>query len=107
MRQRLGVGQAKLGVPGLRAADRRIHGIDILYAFGGKPILEGCDALFGVNADAVFPGGASSKDAGVLDTGVRGHGELFDEHVVIDAGAQVDEGFGGDVGGPLEVVHGL
>src|SRR5271166_527779 len=49
--------------------------VDVLDAFGFEPLAEGGCALFGVDRDAVLPGGAAAQDAVELYAGFSGEFE--------------------------------
>ena len=63
LRQGGGGGGAIEGEPGFGGGEARVDVVDVLDAFGGEPIFECFDALLGVDGHAVFPSGATAKDA--------------------------------------------
>ena len=64
---------------GLAAFEGFVDVLDVFNAGGVKPVLEGLGALFGVDRDSVFPGGAAAEDAIELGAGFAGEGEGLDE----------------------------
>ena len=76
--------------------------VDVLHAFGLEPLAEGGCALLGVDRNAVLPGGAAAQDAVELHSGFSGQFERLAELRVADAGRQINERLGGDVGGFVE-----
>jgi hypothetical protein len=64
-------------------------------------------ALFGVDGDAVFPGGAAAENAVVGGAGFIGELEGLDEDRVRDAGGEIDEGLVRGRSGEAEVIERL
>ena len=98
---------AEFEVPGAGGFEGFVDVLDIFDAGGVEPLFEGVGALHGVDADAVFPGGAAAEDAVELGTGFGGELEGFDEDGVGDAGGEIDERLVGHGFGVAEVLEGL
>jgi hypothetical protein len=73
-------------IPGGCAFEGVVYVVDVLDAFGAEPIAEGFDAFFGVDGDAVFPGGAAAEDSVELDARLGGEFEGLVELGVADSG---------------------
>src|SRR4051812_35558884 len=84
--------------------------VDVLYvsdAGVSKPILESLNALFGVNRNAFFPGGAAAQHAGEIGVGFGSELERFVESVIAHASGKVDERLLGEGCGAQEVLFGF
>ena len=92
-------------LPRFRGCDRLVDSLDVFDAFGGEEILQRLQAFCGVNGHAVFPCGASAKDAGIVRAAFRGHAQRFNKLRVADARAQIDERLFGDRSRAAKVIQ--
>ena len=78
-------------VPGLGFFKAVVDVVDVLHALVLEPRLKGGRALFAVNRDALFPGGAPAQNAREVYPGFPRPAQRFGELLVANPRAQIDE----------------
>ena len=74
--------------------ERGVDVLNVAHAFILQPIFKGLGTLFGIDGDAVLPGGAAAQNAVEFSAGFARQFQGFDEHWIGDAGGKINERLG-------------
>src|SRR3954465_8161231 len=102
----LRAGHSRLNIvdrkPGSSGFQLLIYILYVLHAFSFQPLAESPGALFCINRNAIFPGGASAEDAIELDPTFASKFESFAEFSIADSGGEINKRLGCDPGSIVE-----